>query len=253
MFTHKYITTGLIITLLFALVACSSGGNGVRKAARCPAASTYDPLAVNNKAFSGKLELKPGQPLGIPSGDYAYNGSQVYYLNPELDIQLHLKHDKDRKGKMNVTVVCVGGRGITRDMDKLVLNIPIVSDVLINQEGNSQIRTRAYEFTIDFSNEKEPVKYEVTDGDTQYVEGAPFDPYLEYNDLNQYFMTLNGATPARQLVSHMSLPAFNKKLGKLDKLIIRSATDIRKVTEEERNKIDHPEDEISTSAHSSLN
>jgi len=245
--------TLFLLGSFLVLAACSNNTSRINKSARCPA--NYNPLIVeNNRNYSNKVELKPGGPLHIPSADYAYTGSEVYYNNPERDIRIHLRHEKNNNNEMVVNVVCVSGTGIRPNMEKLEVNLPITSDLFVAEDGSTLIRTRSFHLMFDTSSGKDVFEKSVNTETTTYTPGSPLDLYSDYPDVNQYFVTLAGPNKnSRQLISHIDQPIFNQKSGHPDKVLIRIGVNMRPVTSEERNKIDHPDDEINSGSGPSSN
>ena len=227
---NNLIRIPLALLILALTTYCSNGGRTYSKTPKCPSNFSADDLD-NNQKFSNKLNLKPGEPLGLSSADYAYLSFNLKYIDEAADIQLAFSNSADSN---DVNVTCSNGRGISANTEPIELEIPLVSDLFINSEGASFIRRRTFKFKWKVGEFPEK-KIETVD--TEYTPGSPIldQPAFENNDV--YFMT-SAITPNNyELVAKMDrqLAGDDRRSAKL---LVQLSVGLKTVTEDERKIID---------------
>lgn len=241
---HSYIRQlGMLVGFLLvgsglvALVGCSASGRSIAKNDYCPA--SYDPLTVDklSEKASSKVELKPNEPLPIVASDYAYQSSEIYYHDPETGLQLHLQHSKNQNGQPNIRVVCARNLHLSPGMEPLIVEVPIVSDLLVTSSSEVKVKTKKYSFDVMWRPGHPPLDAHLVPVDDGFKSGHPQDPYLNYLEVSQNFLVMKDPAINRQLISHLKLVE-QKSSGRESQIVIRALVNMKVVTPDERKKLD---------------
>ncbi|MEQ1664639.1 MAG: hypothetical protein ABL927_04610 [Bdellovibrionales bacterium] len=235
----RFITPMLLICAIYCLsllsTSCSSQGNPISMIPLCPI--SYKPLDISkSKLYSDKIEVKPG--FNPPANDYAYSGSELFYYDKTQDIKIHLIDTLTSEGKNKVSVLCVGGTGLKKGMNPLSFDLQFVSDLLIEANGKSQIRNRAYHIDIRERVGEAPLLISADREDIVYVNGSPVDTFLNYDSSTQFFLQNARAPKKFDLHAELTSTLRDSKSNKVADLEIRTIVHMREVTAEERSELD---------------
>jgi hypothetical protein len=205
---HNSIFSLSLVGICFALflAGCSGGGTRLVRGQICP--DKYSPFPVNEKSASykktyrNKLEIKPDVPFRPNPAYYTYTGSEIYYNDSKLDLRIHLKHSIDKDGKETLSTVCASSFSALRRGEKIEVSMPILSDVFVDSDFITRVKSTTINITINNKPGEIPLKYVIAHKDTDYTPGHPADFYSEFDSRSQYFMSLKKTTNYR-LISHL--------------------------------------------------
>jgi hypothetical protein len=227
------IASGLVCLFVFG---CAGGGRGLSRTPYCP--SNYNPMTVDhNPSYGNKIDVKPELPFNPAAADYAYQDSQIYYYDPVKDIKIHLAQNTAiNSGETEYTIVCVGGRGVNQSMAPVALEIPVVSDILVQKNGDKMdtfIRSRTWSFDFRHRIGAPPLQQHLSPPETTYVPGTPQNSYQDnYTNVDQKLWTVK-TIPNRYLL----IAKMNRRADGVD---IRTLVSYKTVSEDDRKKIDCP-------------
>lgn len=223
------ITALLTLVIFFSFnFGCSTRGQGISKTQIC--SSEHDPIFNSDeKKFSNKITLKPGESFQPSPADYLYASSEVYYYDTNQDIKIHLSHSLNADGEPSYSIVCVGGSGIHKNMKPLSFSIELVSDLRAQENTTPQVRNRIFSFVLDFTRPagQAPLQYSSELETTEFAPGSPQDYYAEYNESEQTFATVKGTSPKYQLITNLKSTARDEKSNKELSIIVRSQTTMK--------------------------
>jgi hypothetical protein len=231
--------SNLLITILSAtaFVACSNGGRSYSKVPYCPVGVEQLALA-GDENYNRKVQLKPNEPIATEQTDFAFGSAQAYYYDTVNDIQILLNSTRDASGAIKTSVGCVGGSGFNPSLKAHVLDIPVISDLLVNN-NSTEIRTRVFKIDLQYREPGEPwLKFSSDVLATEFVPGDVLNFYPDYQEVSQYFTQLKNDPTTHQLVSHMKTVGRDDKSGRDGEVIVRTLVNYKPVNADERKSRD---------------
>lgn len=222
----------LLVALLAVpfVIGCSSNSRGYTRARLC--LSAEDPINLDKmtKGFSRKVALKPGENFA-PSGEYTYAGTTVYVYDKTQNVKLLLRHNKTRDGEFSkeMSLDCIAGKGVTPNMNRLIKDIPIVSNILVS-DNNVKIKLRTLNFDFGPNEKKRWLDARVTDEDAEYTVAHPADPFQGAENVDLVFFTVDKTNDTvHRIVGKLTDTIKNDKdgRGKDSNLEIRIAIELR--------------------------
>lgn len=195
----------IVSATTLALFGCSSGGgNGLDKNDLCQ--KDYSPLDLaDDKAYSSKVSLKPGEPFLPEVNEYSYSSFSFYYYDKTRDIKIHLQNVYNSKtGESETSVACAGGNGLNYKKTPTSYAFTFVSDIKTAADGSLLIKTRTFQFDLrSRPSGQAPLSTSMTVNNDSFVIGAPQEFFSDFQKVTQYFLKPVSSAQEYLLLSHL--------------------------------------------------
>lgn len=234
--------------VLVALSGCGNGANQGAKLSRC--AKNYDPVVITTPtgdAAKKQVQIKPGDALQIPTGDYGYSSADVFYHEIENDVKIHITEAQDKMGAFNASVVCLAGRGINPKMQTVEETLKIASDLMVDSNGYPYVRHRTLQFRLGKPVEGSKLwlvgpTVPDTGVDKSFLPGSPADTFSGFTEVTQYILdtTTDQKKPTYQLLTLLRKPVNAADGGTPGTAEIKIRVTLTSLTADDRAKRDNP-------------
>lgn len=191
MYYLREVTMFLRILIAFAgliLLSACSGGNRYLDTQGKICANNYAPLSLTITGQKvRKISIDPADG-DLPAGDYAYNGADVYYYNPQLNQRVFFQDAwSDQKKAFVVKNGCVGGLEPGQEFSASITG---VKSIEVQSSTKSIYKVRNYEVTLDSKTNQ--LSRTAKDGEAAQPDSNPSKVFdNEISDYNFYQVDAN--------------------------------------------------------------
>lgn len=137
----KSLLIGAILGLCVFQISCGNSRRGNPTAKYC--VSDWEGIGLTNPEANKNTKIDDSTVLDLKEGEYEIRSFQMYIIDPERDIRMHIEASIDRNEDNDLEVndlklLCVGGK-IHQKMEPFVYSLPIVNKIQVSASGKTTL------------------------------------------------------------------------------------------------------------------